>query len=475
MTRRNTNNATTLARQVQAWLNALDSTGSVLRSEFDGHVADPNPHGNMKWKNEWVQGTYELFDVVRDGGWAMVANKQTTDRAGPQPTGTPVWTVPDAPTWTVNQYTGVVYTAVETTIPANSLYSVLALRAWLPDVSVNANYRVIIYDPVNDIWDFGVPFTGDVLLAPGWIEVTQSANLFTAGNRVVIALESYSSAATTDFNHPWSYEGTLQAGAPAAGFWNRDNQHLIVRLDYNDADGTSRQTELASVVAGTIIRFAEEATPTNYWDYVVNTTTDSVGYYTYTVTLQDTGGLGVTELARCTVSFQVPVADPTDYVELTNGYSTAPNLQGYIAFDDITGGTNNQNAYGIDAQWQTYTASEDWDVLAISDVASGGGGARDPRVFVTAFNNSATLYSLVFWNRFLPVEKENLVKAMNRVPWPGGGGIPTWAEVYEYELFMNYTSQYFVNVNDPFIVQSVNNLEAAAIIGAGRAAVILAH
>lgn len=427
------------------------------------------------WRGGWVQQQYYTGDQVLDGGWLMIANKDTQDKAAPVPAGPPFWTIPDAPTWTPLQYTGVVYTGVEVTIPDGGLYTVQSIRAWIPNVSADATYRVIIYEPSQDRWEFGQEFKGDVLSTPGWFSLPAPANAFTEGQAPVFVLESYNSASDTVFNHPWLYTGTAQIGGPGAGNWNRDNQQTFIRVDYIDDDTVDQSADLGSVIPGSTIRCEEEGATANFWLYTVNTVTDLGGYYEYGVSLQSTGGGGVPALARTNIIFTVPVPVPADYVELTNHYAASPNLQGYISFDSITGGTNNQNAYGLDLQWQEYTASDDWDVAAISEGGSSGSSssALEDRFFVNTWSNEARLFSLVFWNRFTAQEKENLAKAMNRIPWPGGTGIPTWQDVWDVGQFVRYASQYVISLHDPYIILGVNQLETINVIGPGRAAIIL--
>jgi len=45
----------------------------------------------MNWRDVWFPGIYEANDVVKDGDWTMVANKQTTDNAAPQKIGDPFY------------------------------------------------------------------------------------------------------------------------------------------------------------------------------------------------------------------------------------------------------------------------------------------------------------------------------------------------------------------------------------------------
>jgi hypothetical protein len=310
----------------------------VLHSQLiDVGHDDINPHGNNRWQGEWIQQQYVENDQVLDQGWLMIANKDTEDRAAPQPFGLPAWLLPTDPAWTPQSYLGTVYTGVEVIPPADSIFAITQVRAWLPDVTANAYYRVIVYDVNKDSFEFGQQFQGTILPSPGWLEVTAPGGLITDQDRFIVLLESYNSAATTDFNHPWVYTGTSQQGDPGLGNWNRDNQQTILRIDYEDDDGTDRQTELGTVVPGTLIRCEDEADSTVYWRYRVDDETDVGGYFQYGVTYLGAGpGGGPTALTRCQIYFQVPVPLSTDYVELPNEYVDTPNLSGYIAFDEIT-------------------------------------------------------------------------------------------------------------------------------------------
>lgn len=52
------------------------SGGEQLRDSLDAKT---------QWEAEWIQQEYLTNQMVRDGDWTMIANKSTTDRAGPQP------------------------------------------------------------------------------------------------------------------------------------------------------------------------------------------------------------------------------------------------------------------------------------------------------------------------------------------------------------------------------------------------------
>jgi len=73
----------------------LDPNGDVLLGS--GSVVD---YGEvMKWQGRWTAGCYLEGDVVLDGDWTMVANKDTCDRAAPTPDGSPEFSIDPDPAW----------------------------------------------------------------------------------------------------------------------------------------------------------------------------------------------------------------------------------------------------------------------------------------------------------------------------------------------------------------------------------------
>ena len=266
----------------------------------------------------------------------MIANKDTLDRAAPQPFGVPEWTIPDVPVWTPASYLGTVYTGMIINVPAGGMYAISNVRIWIPDISSNANYRTIFQDLTTGAFTYGQQIKGDVLTSPGWLEINIANEIIVGGEQFAVVLQSWNTAGTTDYNHPWVYTGTSQTNAdPGLGNWNRDNQHTVLRINDTDDDGTDRTAELTNAIENTVIRCAEEANLANYWEYVVQVNTVGVGFHTYTVSLLDVGGAGVGIGQRCQIYFEVPIAAATDYVVLTDGYLARPNLDGRISLSLI--------------------------------------------------------------------------------------------------------------------------------------------
>ena len=133
-----------------------------------------NPHGMMRWLGNWVAGDYLKHDVVRDGDWLMIANKDTNERAAPVPTGDPAYVYqgasPTAPISAKELKIAQRYT------PANDGY-ITGYRVY---TVVGNNYRVyVVRDPdgVNEITEI-FSFTA---ASAGWAEYTIQPLLITSG------------------------------------------------------------------------------------------------------------------------------------------------------------------------------------------------------------------------------------------------------------------------------------------------------
>ena len=347
----------------------------------------------LRWKGEWVNGNcYYPGDVVRDGDWLMVANTYTCEKPAPTAIGPAAWAVEEAvgttPPWVTAQYTGNVFTGIDVTPPAGQLFQVQALRMWVQDNSPNANYRWILVDDADEIVGIGATFTGDILAAPGWVDVVGFDPTYVQeGDDFKFILQQWNAASSTQFNHPWVNAGTSNTLPPALGDWNYRVQQDTVRINKTDDDGTDRSAELANVIAGSTIRFAEEADLTSYYEYEVVLSVELTTSYEFSVVLTDTGIGGPPAVtARCQVYFTIPTPTPTTYVYITNGWSADPNLQGFIEFDTLMPDSIyrtkmvlaaiNENIYGVDILAQPFSASDDWDIMATSADIAGATGSE---------------------------------------------------------------------------------------------------
>ena len=422
------------------------------------------------WRGVWEQQDYGTGEQVIDQDWLMIANKETTDRAAPQPTGGVNWILPTNPAWNPQAYIGVVYTGLRILPETGRIFSINEVRVWLPDVTTDAHYRVIVTDLITGGIKVGSPFLGSVLVAPGWYPVNLPSEFIIGGDDVAVVLESYNSSATTDFNHPWLYTGGTQAiGDPGTGNINHDNQQNLLRISNIDEDAVDRTAELQSVVPGTIIRVEEEGDPLAFFEYSVILPAGLPTWHDYEVNLVNTGQGGPLVATRCTVSFQVPVHASTDYVDIPGQYIGDPVLFGYLAFDTIESGTLNDVAYGVDVQYQQYVASPDWDYQAFSGSSSTGAVSAAPV-------NIAQ--SRVWWSRWLPAEHVRFDEALDGSKWTPASGPPpagplTTAELKRIKQFLILTSGPIVDLGESRLWQELVWLESLEILDVGRASVLI--
>ena len=162
-------------------LDNVDDSGKldVQVLEYDLATQTYKPSYRMEWKGNWSAGTYKVSQVVVDGAWTMIANTETTDRAGPQTVGDPAYTLPDVPTWTedtatANAIMGGRYTLTEPT-------QLTAIRCWRPSASANVDYSLVLRDltdPANPILlgTEAVPVGSE-----GWVEVNVTPAIYLAG------------------------------------------------------------------------------------------------------------------------------------------------------------------------------------------------------------------------------------------------------------------------------------------------------
>jgi hypothetical protein len=330
----------------------------------------------VRWRNLWVQQTYEENDMVRDGVYTMIANKDTNDKAAPVPVSPLTWMVPNNPVWSDLAHVGSVVSGIRLTPPAGRYFQASEIRVWLPDVTVDAQYMIIIVDLVSGLYRIGAEFNGTILPIPGWFETPVDPVFISEGDDAVVALVAQNSTASTTFEYPWMWRGAAQLPTdPNNGNMNRDNQHTILRVSKTPSGGPQGAAgpDLESVIVGTVIRSETDINEFNYFEWRVAGIVDNGTWMEYTVTLLNTGLGGNLDDQLANVTFTIPVALEAKYVAVSNAWSTQPDIQGYLQFDQILDGTFSQDQFGVDVLLQEYAASDDWDIVAIS----GGGGTSE--------------------------------------------------------------------------------------------------
>lgn len=353
-------------------IDTVRSLNEVAYS-LEQHEAAYNPHGMMKWRNLYAPGQYYQHDVVRDGEWTMVANKDTTDRPAPQPTGVQSWTIPDSPAWATNSFLGTVYSGQRYQfVSAGGWWQ--GIRVWIPNTAAAVRYRVVMIDNTNP--DFPVSTVANLdnatLTANQWNIIGFGEKLVPVGSDIIVYLDSLNSGGDTLVTGGWAYAGTDNALGPAAQSWNRRTQQDIIRIDKTDLDSTDRTTELLSMIVGTNIQMVQTDNNLAYYTYQVTTPPVDLGtYIEYGVVLTDAGAdIGV--LSPTTMTATVPVAQSTDYVQLNSHWNPQPfpgiAVTGFLQHDGVDQPGNDDNAFGIDILLTEASVSPDWDLLAKSSL-----------------------------------------------------------------------------------------------------------
>jgi hypothetical protein len=414
---------------------------------------------NMRWRNEWASVQYYTGDTVNDTGWAMVANKDTTDRAAPQDNGSPSWDMPEVPAWA--DFAEIAIVGSGHTYAFSETVYINSVRVWVPVVGVGIFYRLT---RVKSGLYTSVDLLG--LIAGEWNVIGVDPRLVVAGEEVLFFLESSNSGADTTVTGGWTRDVNSNVNEPADESWNRNNAGTVLRIDFNDLNSTDRQTELEGIIIGSTITISETAIPSNFTEFHVlaNPVTD-ITSVSYLVAITDSGAADPTIGEPSTVTALVPIAQSTDFVGIINGWvGTEPiyaNVTSFLSYDGIDQGVDPDNQYGISINVQRLTISPDWDVLSPGSI-----GAGETQAFAWE------IPALQFRARFTQTEKVDIVKFLNRVAL---GPLPSWDDVWTLTEFIGFTSDGDVNLTFQYIIDSVNWLETVGIIAPGRAAVILAY
>lgn len=334
------------------------------------------------WFGPWVSREYTANTQVTDEGFLMIANKTTTDKAAPQPTGLKTFLLPDAPAWVNQNNVSQVSTAMRIT-DVTEFFVISRLRVWIPNISVNVDYRVVVTNLLTGAIDVGPIFSGESVGSIGWLTSNLPGDTAIApGQEVEIALEALNSSATTSFNGKWDYSSSNSDEIPASGEAFERNNRTFIRFNDLDTAATDRSTELASVIPGTVITAG-----TQTWTVIAET--DAGTYFEYEI---DRSGVANADTLDLSFLFTIPTAAATDYVEITGFWTANPTtgatVEGARQFDDAAP-LINDTAYGVDIETQHFIPSPDWDFQAFSDI--GGASTSEVSKVVTVTANHTAL------------------------------------------------------------------------------------
>ena len=312
----------------------------------------------------WEAGkAHPKGSTLANGEWTMVANKLTLDSpypvpGGDQEFGTEPWTPATASDLSV-VYSGHLYTI-------NGPVWARKINVWVPLLTTDTNYRIVIVtqapgkDPVTDVID-------DPILTVAWKTVALSNKLLVTGTTVLVYIDALNSGASNQVTGGWSYSGQDNVAAPVIGGWNQNNARTIVRINKTDLDSTDRTAELLGITLNSTLQFADTSNVNAFDLYRVTADppVDQGTYIEYQVVLQEEGEGGV-PIGVTTLTATIPIAQATEFSQEVGAvptYTVPVTAIGFLQFGGVDQ-VGDANKYGIDVEFESVDASQDWDVLS---------------------------------------------------------------------------------------------------------------
>jgi hypothetical protein len=367
----------------------------------------------VRWVEPYVFGdTYQKNDMVLDDGWTMIANKDTSERAAPQPIGTANWVLDTAdPDWVLQEPVGTLVISGNTFLNNIAGYS-SGYRVYIPEVGADIYYQTQIYvtvpggereEELSDVFQAN---------AIGWITHTSNARLMPAGTllEVLLGHENRSATATEVASYEYSSSNTDQI--TLAGFAHRRNNRTYVTFNETSQSGFAPGVfGLADVVPGTHIVTAIS-------DWTVTSTFFITGENSYRFEITGNGN-PVNGLEEFT--FIIPTGSlPQPYEQNIDYWNpqTNPNVtgQGVLYLDGVEQTVPN-NAYGTDVLVQPANLPTDWDVVAPSSTLASSGATAVALSFEEAVWVQANALPVA---RFSVSTTDNTPVEVNRTMIPVG-------------------------------------------------------
>jgi len=316
----------------------------------------------MYWEGSWAAGTYQAGDVVRDAGWQMIANKETTDPAAPQAIGVEEH-IPDQ---------NVVLTTVSDISVVkmihryvfNEPHFVTELWCRIPEYTGDTNTKITLYNVTTD----NKTIISQPIISNDEYTLISSRNATVPSGLIFeVWLEVYNAASANSITGGWtSAEGV---GTPTTGNFEIDNLATPTRIAFHntDLDSVSRTTELQGVIVGSSININETSDVNRNLSCKVSAIDTADPTFTvYTVNTVINGPNDIRDARTCSVQIDVPITQPTQYSNNVNYWTTNPPtnvaVTSELYFDNIKQ-VPLSDAYGISLLVQEAYLSPDWEVL----------------------------------------------------------------------------------------------------------------
>lgn len=351
-------------------------TGNITLVPPDADTTNWELRIAVRWESDYTAGSPQVEGtMVRELGWTMLANKDTSEPAAPRPYGE-----------TINIYDGTLPTVQDT-----SKQLLFGTRYRTIDSSIYAHgYRIFtvignsysiyfISDPLGTpILSFQLSF---VATTAGWTDVAITPTLVVQGTVFDIIVQvSEPDPAPITFSGNWSYIKSNQLPLPGE-ITHPNNATDTINIHKFDNDGTDRSLELAGLTIGDIVR-------TEALSWAIQSINDLGTYVIYNIAPAAQLPLnGLTE-----VFFDTIAAVPITYGIDTDYYISEDAVSGlYSANGSYRDVVENENAYGVDLLVQGMTASGDWDIITPADGSSVAGGTTTSVLEMQSFLNQVVV------------------------------------------------------------------------------------
>ena len=308
----------------------------------------------MHWQGVYTEKAYNPGMVVTDGGWTMVANKKTTDKAAPAAIGDPEWTLDSTDAnWAIQNVLGTNVRCGNYAI-ADHAVLVKGIRIYVPQVDANIYYRaaVAIYrDPANP----DIEYTDWVnYQQTGWVETTAFGRIIPKDVGLAVAIETENRANNVVDEVLYNYTSSTGDVVPGPGAMHRRTNRTYVWIN-----------KLGELGQPTIPPVAGSQLTTSVSDWNITQVTDAGEYWDCEIVGTGNPANGLTFFTFTTPSG----ATPQYWAENTGYWTTNPpaegvQVNGFIRNDGVL--SENDNAYGADILLQEMYLSNDWDIVSYS-------------------------------------------------------------------------------------------------------------
>lgn len=344
------------ALQVIVAGKAEQSDLNDLALVVEGKASHEDVAGRMRWAGKHVEGnTYQENDMVADGSWTMVANKETTDTAAPRPIGIVEYLYKGAGL-TMQQVTGKQLVFGQRYTSDVSFFA----NGYKLDVIAGNSYQVVLVKDslgVKEI-EFVNEFTATV---SGIKEFGLISRPETAGVTFdILAIVTQPEPPETVTIANYVYKET--SSDPDNGDASHNSSGDILKISTEDKDNIDRTALLETMHVGALIEFGG-------LQWSVQSVSNQGDYYEFTVAPHE-----IAEENEALMTFKVTPEVTISYESEVDYFLNDSRVSGLFIVDGSWENVDiDNNAYGIDLLVQAAYVSPDWELIFTNKLTGGGG------------------------------------------------------------------------------------------------------